>query len=222
MIEPLLIHRVNSLIKDVSNPIDDQYYPAFRALDLFVGHSWSHGITPITDSKVEESTSEDYNFFFDIKLWAQVMGYSQMQDLATVILAIQKRSVSNYFLFEDDNTTQPSNFIKNKAAGIHFENKMDHTTWFSPRIECIQGIQMLPFTSITPYFRTSRFVAEEWQELLASAAPSITDGWKSILFANLAITDVKTSFATLANQTNMAMDDGLTKTSALTFAASFL
>jgi endo-1,3(4)-beta-glucanase len=55
------------------------------------------------------------------------------------MLAIQARSLSSYFLMEEDNTIQPAEFIGNKADGIMFEDKVDHTTYFGLNIEYIEG-----------------------------------------------------------------------------------
>ncbi|CAG8717260.1 1050_t:CDS:1, partial [Acaulospora colombiana] len=86
---------VNSLIRDVSNPSpSDTYFSTFRNFDWFAGHSWASGIFAFEDGKNEESTSEDYNFYFAAKLWAQVSepsGGTEMLNLGKlmeVILAV--------------------------------------------------------------------------------------------------------------------------------------
>jgi len=55
------------------------------------------------------------------------------------MLAIQARSFTNYILMQSDNTVEPANFIGNKAVGITFEEKDDHTTYFGTNIEYIEG-----------------------------------------------------------------------------------
>ena len=50
-----------------------------------------------------------------------------MEARGNLMLAVQKRAFSNYFLMESSNTNQPANFIGNKVTGILFENKCDHT-----------------------------------------------------------------------------------------------
>ncbi|CAG8639407.1 1821_t:CDS:2, partial [Acaulospora colombiana] len=129
---------VNSLIRDVSNPSsNDPYFPTFRSFDWFAGHSWASGIFASQDGNNEESTSEDYNFYFAAKLWAQVSersGGTVMRNLGKlmdVILAVESRAMQSYFLLEDENTVQPKAFLKNKVSGILWEDKLDHTTFFS-------------------------------------------------------------------------------------------
>ena len=56
------------------------------------------------------------------------------------MLSVLARSLQKYYLYTSDNTVEPSNFIANKVAGILFENKIDHTTYFGTNTEYIQGI----------------------------------------------------------------------------------
>ncbi|CAG8727068.1 9156_t:CDS:2, partial [Funneliformis mosseae] len=159
---------VESLIRDVSNPsADDTFFPTFRNFDWFSGHSWASGIIASGDGNNEESTSEDYNFVYGMKLWGQVSKRPHTEQLADVMLAVEARSMSTYFLMEDDNVVQPKKFIKNKVTGILFENKADHTTFFSNTTDAIHGIQMIPVTPIMPYIRSKKFITEEWNQILA-------------------------------------------------------
>lgn len=45
---------------------------------------------------------------------------------------------------------------------------------------------MLPFTSATPYFRTPEYCAEEWNTWFQGKTGDIVDGWKSVLYGNVA------------------------------------
>lgn len=53
-----------------------------------------------------------------------------MEARANLMLAIQARTFSTYFLMEKSNKVQPPQFIGNKVTGILFENKIDHATYF--------------------------------------------------------------------------------------------
>jgi endo-1,3(4)-beta-glucanase len=126
---------VNSLLRDVANPSTaDPYYPVFRSFDWFMGHSWSQGIFVSLDGKDEESTSEDINLYYAMSLWGRVSNRPELDQLGQLMLTIARRSIQNYFLLEDDNTNHPRAFVGNKVTGILFENKVDHATYFSPRI----------------------------------------------------------------------------------------
>lgn len=93
-------------------------------------------------------------------------------------------------LYTRDNKIQPPNFIGNKVSGILFENKIDYATYFGRGTigdEWIHGIHMLPITPVSSYFRSSKFVKEEWDEKLGAIVDQIPDGWKGILMLNKAL-----------------------------------
>jgi endo-1,3(4)-beta-glucanase len=111
------------------------------------------------------------------------------------MLAIQTRSLQSYYLYTASNTIQPAEFIGNKVAGILFENKVDHTTFFGADIELIQGIHMLPLLPHTPLIRTSEFVREEWETYFSGGrADAVQGGWKGILYANYATVDPRGAY----------------------------
>src|SRR5262245_46788471 len=90
----------------------------------------------------------------------------------------------------NDNTVQPKQFIGNKVAGILFENKVDHTTYFDPNIEAIQGIHMIPILPSTPYVRQKDFVKEEWEAYFSGGRiDNIGNAWKGIICASYASVD---------------------------------
>ncbi|EPS36593.1 hypothetical protein H072_9865 [Dactylellina haptotyla CBS 200.50] len=213
---------VNNLVRDVANPSQkDKYFPVSRSFDFFNGHSWATGLYARTDGKDEESTSEDYNFSYAMKLWGNVIGDANMEARANLQLAILKRSLNSYFLMSNNNRNQPGNFIQNKVTGILFENKVDHTTYFGNQIEYIQGIHMLPLTPVSPYVRSKQFCMEEWSRYFEGRTDTINSGWKGVLWANAAIFAPNTAFNFIAGSSFQAnwLDDGATRTWYLVFAA---
>lgn len=47
------------LVRDIANPsVEDHYFPTFRVMDWFEGHSWATGLFYFNDGKNQESTSE--------------------------------------------------------------------------------------------------------------------------------------------------------------------
>ena len=132
---------VNALVRDVSNPSkSDNYFPVSRSFDWYHGHSWAKGLFESGDSKDEESSSEDVMFAYALKMWGKTVGDSSMEARGNLMLSVLSRSLSNYFLMQSNNKVQPSNFIANKATGILFENKIDHTTYFGANFEYVEGI----------------------------------------------------------------------------------
>jgi endo-1,3(4)-beta-glucanase len=142
---------VNTLVRDVANPSAlDTYYPVFRSFDWFHGHSWAKGLFESYDGKDEESSSEDYNFAYSMKMWGHTIGDSAMEARGNLMLAVMKRSINSYMLLADGNENHPPEFIKNRVSGILFENKVDHTTYFGQNIEYIQGFVSLLLFIIFP------------------------------------------------------------------------
>ncbi|QSL66570.1 hypothetical protein MERGE_000952 [Pneumocystis wakefieldiae] len=213
---------VIDLIRDVANPVGDSYFPPFRYFDWFTGHSWSKGLFESGDGKDEESSSEDYNFYFAVKLFGYSINDTTIISRSNLMLAVMKRSLLSYFLYEPSNTVMPKVFLPNYVAGIKFMNKIDHSTYFSPRLECIQGIHMLPLTSISPYIRIPSFVKSEWDDKLTSIVDTIEDGWKGILYANLAIVDPKKSYEFFSkNFDKRFLDMGSSLTWYLVYSSTF-
>ncbi|CEJ91158.1 hypothetical protein VHEMI06890 [[Torrubiella] hemipterigena] len=176
-----------ALARDFANPsAKDPLFPMFRSWDFYHGHSWAHGLYASADGKDQESSSEDMMQAFGLKMLGKVSGDSNMEARANLQLAIMARSMPMYYLYDSDNKVQPSQFINNKAAGILFENKIDHATYFSAELKCIQGIHMLPLLPSSPYIRQAKFVREEWEAFFDGRMDDIRDGWKSVIYGNYA------------------------------------
>jgi endo-1,3(4)-beta-glucanase len=216
---------VNMLIRDYANSIDnDPYTPFSRMFDWFHGHSWASGLIEGWDGRNEESSSEDAMASYAIKVWGQVTGDANMEARGNLMLAIQARSLQSYFLYADDNTVGPTQFTRNKAAGILFDNKIDHTTYFGARPEYIEGIHMLPLMPFSTLTRTRTFVSQEWQTYFASAINQVTGGWKGILMANYAIINPAAAYQFFSNSTGSFslsfLDDGASQTWYLAWSAA--
>ncbi|CAI4219977.1 unnamed protein product [Parascedosporium putredinis] len=151
------------LVRDYANPsAKDSYFPESRAFDWYHGHSWATGLYASMDGKNQESSSEDVMSIYAVKMWGTVTGDSLMAARGNLQLAVLSRAVQHYYLMTSDNAVQPPEFINNKVAGILFENKADHTTFFGANLEYIQGIHMLPLLAASSLSRTREFVLEEW------------------------------------------------------------
>jgi len=215
---------VNMLVRDYANSIpNDPYFPMSRSFDWFHGHSWAKGLFESGDGKDEESSSEDSNAAYAIKMWGRTIGDVAMEGRGNLMLAVQARSLQNYFLYQNNNTVEPPQIIPNKVSGIMFENKIDHTTYFGQNIEYIEGIHMLPLMPFSTLTRTKTFVTEEWNQYnFSSYAPTVVGGWKGILYANLAIIDPATSYAFFSNPSfdYNSLDGGASLTWYLTWSAA--
>ncbi|KAF4982297.1 hypothetical protein FZEAL_2046 [Fusarium zealandicum] len=213
---------VNQLIRDFANPSSkDKYFPQFRSFDWYHGHSWAHGLTAFWDGKDQESSSEDLMAAYAMKMWGQVIKDTDMVARANLQMAVMARSMQQYFYYTEDNVAQPSNFIGNKVAGILFENKIHHTTWFGNNIEFIQGIHMLPILPMSNFARTATFVKEEWDTYFSNGRiDKIDNAWKGIIYGNYATIEPKKAWDFFASSKfdSSWLDGGASRTWYLAYA----
>ncbi|KAG7391039.1 hypothetical protein PHYPSEUDO_006174 [Phytophthora pseudosyringae] len=205
------------MLRDVANPSsEDAFFPKFRHFPFYLGHSYSHGVTPIADGKDEESTSEDVNFYYGMELWGLVSKNKAVEDLGSLKLCLNARTIRTYFLMTSDNTIHPKEFVPNHMTGIFFDNKAAYATWFSAEKYTIHGIQMIPVSPINAMVRTTTFIQQEWDDIL-SKEPVVTEvnttnAWLSLLFVNEAAVDQADALPKLQEAN---IDDGLTSSWAL-------
>ncbi|KKA30039.1 hypothetical protein TD95_001509, partial [Thielaviopsis punctulata] len=217
---------VDTLVRDYANPsAEDPYFPQWRMYDWYNGHSWAAGLFPSNDGKNQESSSEDNMSIYALRMWGVVTGDDALRDRSTLQLMVLSRSLQNYYLYTQNNTVQPANFIDNRVAGILFENKIDHTTWFGANLEYIQGIHMLPLLASTPLVRTPEFVQTEWAQMWEGGrAEKVEGGWRGILFGNLGTIAPQSAwnFFTGPDFTAANLDGGASLTWYLMYAAGKL
>lgn len=209
---------VEMLIRDVANPsLEDTLFPTWRNFDWFSGHSWSQGLFESVDGKDQESISEEGMFHYGCLLWGLASGRTDLVSRSRLVLGVMVQAAQKYFFMQSVNSIHPVEFVRNRVTGIFFENKAHHTTWFSPRTECIHGIQMMPTTPLTEYLRPKSFIEQEWRDIIEAVLPKVADGWRSVLLMNLAAVDPDKAFRELKS---CNLDDGLNRSWALFWAAT--
>ncbi|KAI8391179.1 endo-1,3(4)-beta-glucanase [Radiomyces spectabilis] len=214
-------HWTDVLIRDVNAASDnDPYFAPYRNWDWFAGHSWAGGIKigGALDGRDQESVPEAINFYWGAKLWGLATGDAAMTRLATLQLAITKRTTYEYFWMLDSNKNRPRDFIKNKVTGIFFEQKIDYTTYFGRYVEFIHGIQQIPMTPIlADDIRTQQFVQEEWDQRLGPVIDNVHNGWAGVLYLNYALVNPAAAYPKLRT---VDIDDGQTRSYSLYIAAT--
>ncbi|OTB09518.1 glycoside hydrolase family 81 protein [Hypoxylon sp. CI-4A] len=217
---------VNTLVRDIANPsASDKYFPVSRNFDWYHGHSWAHGLYETADGKDQESSSEDAMHAYAIKMWGKTIKDANMEARGNLMLSIIARSLNRYYLYSEDNDVQPPEFVGNKVAGILFENKCDHVTYFGANIEYIQGIHMMPLLPSTKLTRPANFVKQEWATYFDQGrADNVEGGWKGILYGNLATVDPQSAwdFFSRKDFDPMWLDGGASLTWYLAYAAGKL
>ncbi|KAI1777137.1 family 81 glycosyl hydrolase [Hypoxylon cercidicola] len=217
---------INSMVRDIANPSpSDTYFPVFRNFDWYHGHSWAHGLYETADGKDQESSSEDAMHAYAIKMWGKTIGDAKMEARGNLMLAIIARSLNRYYLYQDGNDIQPEKFVGNRVAGILFENKCHHTTYFGENIEYIQGIHMIPLLPSTKLTRPDNFARQEWNTYFDNGrADKVVGGWKGILYGNLATFDPQAAwnFFTQKNFDPSWLDGGASLTHYMAYCAAFI
>ncbi|CAH6722942.1 endo-1,3(4)-beta-glucanase 2 [[Candida] jaroonii] len=204
------------LIMDICNiNPDNSEFPFMRNFDFYTGHSWAKGLYASADGKDEESSSEDINCYFAMKMYADVMGYTNLRKCCSLILGILKDSLNSYFYY-DHNTIEPQQFVYNKVSGILFENKIDHTTYFGNEESYIHGIHMIPLIALSYWFKSKEFVNDEWQLIKDDL---VEDNFRSILMLNYSLVDAKAGYEFFKSWKGV-LDDGVTMTYCLFYCAS--
>ena len=218
----VLQKKLSIMIQSVNSTKSTTKFCAYRTFDWYVGHSWAHGLMASADGKDEESTSEAAHFYYSSALFSEFTGDVNQSKVSRLQLSVMKDSTQSYRLLDDSNTVMPLQW-KGNRVGICFENKRDYTTWFSPNIECIHGIHMLPLSPITSYIRNPDFISQEFESHLRQIFPTNTN-WDSIIILNWAFSNnpyaapyVKQFFETAADH---HMDPGLSRSFAWVLASS--
>jgi endo-1,3(4)-beta-glucanase len=149
--------------------------------------------------------------------WKLTTGYR-----ANLQLAVMSRAMQQYYYYTTTNTAQPKNFIGNKVAGILFENKVHHTTWFDGSIEAIQGIHMIPILPVSNLARTGTFVQQEWETYFNKGrVDKFNNLWKGVIYGNYATVQPKTTwtFLTQSKFDPIWIDGGASRTWYMAYAA---
>ncbi|TDZ20998.1 putative endo-1,3(4)-beta-glucanase [Colletotrichum orbiculare MAFF 240422] len=183
---------VDNLVRDWANPsADDPFFPFSRAFDWFHGHSWARGVLEAPDGKDQESSAEDAFSTYAIKMWGRASGNAAMEARGNLQLAVNARSLQSYYLLERGSDVQPPAYVGNRVAGILFERKVNHTTWFGDDVSFIHGIHMLPIVPSSAYVRKAAFVRDEWERYFAGNETGYLTGGGFVghVYVNLAIAD---------------------------------
>jgi len=141
---------VDLLIRDIASTArDDELFPQFRCFDVYAGHSWASGHAKFGDGNNQESSSEAINAWYGMMLWGAVTGNANIRDAGIFLFNTERIAVEEYW-FDVSSTNFPKDF-SNVALGMVWGGKGAFATWFSADIDCIHGINWLPFTPASIY-----------------------------------------------------------------------
>ncbi|PWW76303.1 Glycoside Hydrolase Family 81 protein [Tuber magnatum] len=214
---------INTFIRETANPSpgDIKYIP-FRNFDWFHGHSWAAGLFEFGDGRNEESSSEDYNYAYGMRLWGASINDNLIEGRGLLMLGVMRKSLNMYMLTGSHLSVQPLEVRGNFVCGILWENSIDYSTWFNPAVEAIQGIHMTPTTPISEYIRDPEFAKAEFQATYEGGLDEMpVNPWKSIWAMNVATFDPEVAWEFFSSEgfDKELLDDGLSQSWAVAFTA---
>jgi endo-1,3(4)-beta-glucanase len=206
---------VTNLIRDIANPSDsDPYFPQFRMLDWYDGHSWASGISPFDDGRNQESSSEAFNAWVGLSLWGDAIGDTTLVNLGRVMRAVEAASVQRYYHIRANSDIYPMPFAAKMGVGILWSDKGDFTTWFGGDTAATYAIQMIPMTMACEELIDSGWIQDAWPTLQAALSG---DGWGSLIDMTHAIIDPADAWTELTTDT---VEVGNSRTNMLYWAAT--
>ncbi|MEJ3748601.1 glycosyl hydrolase [Actinomycetes bacterium KLBMP 9797] len=156
-------------------------FPPFRVFNAYLGHSAASGFAPFADGNNQESSSEAVAAWEAVVRWGLVRDRADLVEYGATHYALEAATARMYWLGEG--LERPDGYA-HRVAGIVWDAKIDYATFFDPKPESVEGIQMLPVTFGSLY-RASPDAAEERAGDLG-ARPRV---WGDLFAADLAAAD---------------------------------
>ena len=174
---------VKLLLRDIaSTDRRDAMFPYLRCFDKYAGHSWASGDANFADGNNQESSSESMNAWYGMTLWGQFTGDRKMRDTGVWLYNTERTAVEEYW-FDVSGTNYPKDF-PNVALGMVWGGKGAFGTWFSGDIDCIHGINWLPFTPASLYMgRHPDYVKKNHDRIVAvrKGGADYNNGWGDLV-----------------------------------------
>jgi endoglucanase Acf2 len=203
---------VNLLIRDIASPdFDDKMFPHIRCFDAYAGHSWASGHADFGDGNNQESSSESMNAWYGMMMWGEATGDDRIRDTGIYLFNTERTAVEEYW-FDVSGTNFPKNF-PNVALGMIWGGKGAFATWFSGEIDCIHGINWLPFTPASIYMGRFPDYVKKNHDRIVEKRPEGNDynnGWGDLVVMFNALSDPKSAADYIDSTPNCSLEGGNT------------
>jgi endo-1,3(4)-beta-glucanase len=160
-------------------------FPPFRVFNAYLGHSAASGFAPFADGNNQESSSEAVAAWEAVVRWGLVRNNRQLVEFGATHYALEAATARRYWLGEG--RARPAGYA-HTGTGIVWDAKLDYATFFDPRPESVQGIQLLPLTMGSLYRADPKAAAARADEL-AKAVGGPPRIWADLFAADLALAD---------------------------------
>lgn len=182
---------VNLLIRDIASPDrKDGMFPHIRCFDKYAGHSWASGDANFADGNNQESSSESLNAWYGMMLWGEATSNKRILDTGIYLFNTERTAVEEYW-FDVSGTNYPKDFPQ-VALGMVWGGKGAFATWFSGDIDCIHGINWLPFTPASLYMgRHPEYVKKNFDRIVEQRkeGDDFNNGWGDLVVMFGALND---------------------------------
>ncbi len=182
---------VELLIRDVASPDrHDPLFPYLRCFDKYAGHSWASGDANFADGNNQESSSEALNAWYGMTLWGQATGDRTIRDTGLFLYNTERTAIEEYW-FDVWGENYPKDF-PHVALGMVWGGKGAFATWFSGEIDCIHGINWLPFTPASVYMgRHPDYVKKNFDRIVQKrkGGRDFNTGWGDLVVMFGALND---------------------------------
>jgi len=206
---------VTNLIRDIANPsTSDPYFPQFRMLDWYDGHSWASGVSPFDDGRNQESSSEAFNAWVGLTLWGDAIGDATITNLGRVMRAVEAASIQRYYHIRANSDIYPMPFAAKMGFGILWSDKADFSTWFGGDTAATYAIQMIPMTMACEELIDSGWIKDAWPTFQSLTGD---DGWGGLISMTHAIIDPADAWTDL---TTAGVEVGNSRTNMLYWGAT--
>jgi len=203
---------VELLIRDIaSTNREDLLFPHLRCFDVYAGHSWASGHAKFGDGNNQESSSEAMNAWYGLMLWGEVTGNTKLRDTGIFLYNTERTAVEEYW-FDVLGTNFPKDFPE-VALGMIWGGKGAFSTWFSADIDCIHGINWLPFTPASIYMgRYPDYVKKNHDRIVEKRkkGSDYNNGWGDLVVMFNSLQDSKMAVDYLASHPNCSLEGGNT------------
>lgn len=203
---------VMMLIRDIASPDrQDDMFPYIRCFDKYAGHSWASGDANFADGNNQESSSESLNAWYGMMLWGEATGNKLVRDTGIALFNTERTAVEEYW-FDVGGTNFPKDFDQ-VALGMIWGGKGAFATWFSGDIDCIHGINWLPFTPASIYMgRHPDYVKKNYDRIVEKRekGSDFNNGWGDLVVMFGALNDPAKAAAYMDASPSCSLEGGNT------------